>query len=160
MPQSPSALVHVPPDGGETVFLVGDTYTTLLSGEQTGGAYTLLEALVPAGTGPPPHIHHAEEEMFIMLDGVLSFHVGDATHEARAGTVIAVPRGTPHHFSNVGETPARMLFMYSPAGMEEMFAEIGTPGERGAQGPPLTEADVEAMVGVAEKYNFSIVPGP
>jgi hypothetical protein len=44
--------VHVPPDGGDTVFLVGDTYTTLLSGAQTDGTFTLLEALVPAHTGP------------------------------------------------------------------------------------------------------------
>jgi hypothetical protein len=44
--------VHVPPGGGDTVFFVGDTYTTLLSGAQTGGAFALLEALVPAHTGP------------------------------------------------------------------------------------------------------------
>jgi mannose-6-phosphate isomerase-like protein (cupin superfamily) len=84
-----SALpVHVPPEGGDTVFLVGDTYTTLLSGAQTGGAFTLLEALVPAHTGPPPHIHHAEDETFILLEGALSFRVADATYDARAGTVI------------------------------------------------------------------------
>ena len=52
MSEAPSlAPVHVPPDGGDTVFLVGDTYTTILSGAQTGGAFTLLEALVPPDTG-------------------------------------------------------------------------------------------------------------
>ncbi len=66
---SPLAPVHVPPDGGATVFLVGDTYTTLLSGAETGGAFTLLEALVPPDTGPPPHFHQAEDETFLLLDG-------------------------------------------------------------------------------------------
>ena len=56
---------HVPPGAGGTVYLLGDTYTTLLSGAHTGGTFSLLEALVPARTGPPPHIHHAEDETFI-----------------------------------------------------------------------------------------------
>jgi len=151
--------VHVPPDGGDTVFLVGDTYTTLLSGDQTGGAFALLEALVPAHTGPPPHRHIAADETFILLDGSLDFHVGDRVHQARPGTVVFVPRGTPHHFSNTGSGLAKMLFMYAPAGMEGMFAEIGTPGTRGVQGPPLAAEDVAAMVAVADKYRFSIIDG-
>ncbi len=71
--------VHVPADGGEAVFLVGDTYTTILSGAQTGGLFTLLEATVPRDTGPPPHIHHAEDETYVMLEGTLEFRVGDAS---------------------------------------------------------------------------------
>lgn len=148
--------VHVPPDGGSTVFLVGDTYTTLLSGAQTGGSFTLLEASVPPDTGPPPHVHHAEDETFVLLEGALTFRVGDQAHASTAGTTVFVPRGTPHSFVNVGRGAARMLFMYTPAGMEGMFAEIGTPGTRGLQAPPRTMADVEAIVAVAAKYRFSI----
>jgi quercetin dioxygenase-like cupin family protein len=149
--------VHVPPGGGDTVFFVGDTYTTLLSGAQTGGTFAMLEALVPAQTGPPPHIHHAEDETFILLDGVIDFHVADDVHRAEPGSVIFVPRGTQHHFSNAGDSVARMLFMYSPAGMEGMFAEIGSPGSRGVQAPPLSASDLEALARVADKYRFSIV---
>jgi quercetin dioxygenase-like cupin family protein len=149
--------VHVPPDGGSTVFLVGDTYTTLLTGAQTGGAFTLLEALVPPDTGPPPHAHHAEDETFVLLEGALTFRVGDEAHAASRGTTIFVPRDTVHSFTNVGAGAARMLFMYSPAGMEGMFAEIGTPGTRGVQAPPRTVADVEALISVAAKYRFSVV---
>jgi hypothetical protein len=49
-----------------------------------------------------------------------------------------------------------MLFMYSPAGMEGMFAEIGAPGTRGVQGPPRSAADVEALIAIAAKYRFTI----
>jgi quercetin dioxygenase-like cupin family protein len=149
--------VHVSPGAGDTVFLVGDTYTTLLSGAQTGGTFALLEALVPAQTGPPPHIHHAEDETFILLEGVLDLQVGDEVHRAEPNSVVFVPRGTVHHFSNVGDGLARMLFLYSPAGMERMFAEIGSPGTRGTQGPPLSPSDIEALARVAERYRFSIV---
>jgi quercetin dioxygenase-like cupin family protein len=149
--------VHVPAGAGDTVFLLGDTYTTLLSGAQTGGSFAMLEAHVPAQTGPPPHIHHAEDETFILLEGILDFHVADDLHRAEADSVIFVPRGTRHHFSNVGDGLARMLFLYSPAGMEGMFSEIGSPGTRGAQAPPLSASDLEALGSVAGKYRFSIV---
>jgi mannose-6-phosphate isomerase-like protein (cupin superfamily) len=151
--------VIVGPDGGDTVFLVGDTYTTLLTGAQTGGAFTLLEALVPPDTGPPPHHHNAEDETFILLDGEVSFRVGNDLCEARAGSVVFVPKGVVHSFRNKGTGVARMLFMYSPAGMEGMFAEIGAPGTRHVQAPPLDPADIARMMGVATKYRFTIVPG-
>lgn len=151
--------VIVPPAGGDTVFLVGDTYTTLLSGHQTGGTFTLLEALVPPDTGPPPHRHEAEDETFILVEGSIDFHLAGETHQAAAGSVIFVPKGAVHSFRNKGTGPAKMLFMYSPAGMEGMFTEIGKPGTRNVQAPPLDPADIAAMIAVAGKYKFTIVPG-
>jgi quercetin dioxygenase-like cupin family protein len=152
--------VFVSGDGGETVFLVGDTYTTLLSGAQTGGAFTLLEAIVPPETGPPPHAHQREDETFVMVEGSVEFHLEDQVLEAGPGAVVFVPRGAVHHFRNTGDQPAKMLFLYNPAGMDGMFAEIGSPGVRGEVGPPLSEADVAAMIAVSAKYNFTIAPPP
>lgn len=157
MTDEPTEAIHVPAGAGDTVFLLGDTYTTLLAGAHTGNAFALLEALVPPNTGPPPHAHHSEDETFVLLDGELDFHVGDDVHRALPGSVIFIPRGTVHHFANIGDGLAKMLFMYSPAGMEAMFPEIGAPGTRGVQAPPLTAADVQALAAVAAKYNFSIV---
>lgn len=151
------APVFVPAGAGDTVFLLGDTYTTLLTGAQTGGAFSLLEALVPPRTGPPPHRHNAEDETFVLLEGTLEIHVGDDAYRAEAGAVVLVPKGTVHHFANVGEGLAKMLFLYSPAGMEGMFPEIGAPGTRGVQAPPLTPEDVAALLGAAERYRFTVV---
>ena len=149
--------VHVPADGGESVFLVGDTYTTLLSGTQTGGVFTLLEALVLPEAGPPPHAHHGEEETFFLLQGHMVFTVagGDVPRPPRRNDLRA--ENVAHSYRNVGESPAKMVFMYSPAGMDAMFPEIGKPGRRGVVGPPLDPADLVAMAGVAEKYNFSFI---
>jgi quercetin dioxygenase-like cupin family protein len=149
--------VYVPADGGESVFLVGDTYTTLLSGTQTGGVFTLLEALVLPEAGPPPHAHNGEEETFFLLQGHMVFTVGGETYDAHPGSAIYVPRNVAHSYQNVGEGPAKMLFMYSPAGMDGMFPEIGTPGSRGVVGPPLSPADLAAMASVAQKYRFSFI---
>ncbi|MFJ3671098.1 cupin domain-containing protein [Streptomyces sp. NPDC090106] len=148
--------VHVPPDGGEPVFLVGDTYTTLLKSTQTNGELSLAEAVVPADAGPPPHAHNAESETFIVMEGQLIITAGDEEYEAQAGSVVYVPKGMRHSFRNLSRTrPARIYFLYTPGGMDGMFQEIGTPGVRGEVGPPLNEADVAAMAAVAGKYRFT-----
>jgi mannose-6-phosphate isomerase-like protein (cupin superfamily) len=158
MPSEKEAAVHVPPGEGETVWLLGDTYTLKISGEQTGGAFTLLEAVVPLGGGPPPHIHHLEDEVFVILEGELRVTMEGHTLPAPVGTVISVPKGTQHSYAAVGTVPVRMLFLYIPAGMEKMFGEIGTPAQPGVAAPPATQEDVANLLSAAAKYNFTIVP--
>jgi quercetin dioxygenase-like cupin family protein len=155
-----AAAIVVPPEGGAAVWLLGDTYTLKIAGEQTGGAFALLEALVPPQSGPPPHRHLREDETFVVLEGALEFTAPGHTVLAPAGTVIHVPRGTVHSYATVGTVPVRMLFLYAPAGMEHMFGEIGTPAQAGIAAPPLTSADVAKLLGAAPKYHFEIVePG-
>ena len=52
------------------------------AGEQSGGAYFAMEAFVPPGGGPPPHIHTLEEETFYVLDGRCGFRVGETGSRA------------------------------------------------------------------------------
>ncbi len=152
------AAIHVGPGEGRAVWLVGDTYTLKVAGAQTGGAFALLEALVPPGGGPPPHIHYREDETFVVLAGELTFSAAKRTVPVSAGAVLHVPKGTVHTFTNVGATPARMLFLYTPAGLDEMFAEIGTPARPGAAAPPPGPEDVAKLLAVATKYGFEILP--
>jgi len=129
-----------------------------LSGEQTGGTFSLSEAVVPPGGGPPPHMHYAEDETFVLLEGDLVLEADGRTLPAPVGTVLHVPKGTRPGFTNVGTTPARMLFLYTPAGMERMFAEIGTPATSGEPAPPPSQADVAKLMSVADKYQFELLP--
>jgi mannose-6-phosphate isomerase-like protein (cupin superfamily) len=122
--------VDVPAGGGSSVWLAGDVYTLKLPGTATGGAFTLLEAVVPLGGGPPPHVHDREDETFVVLEGELNLRVGAQEFAAPVGTVLHVPRGLRHSFRTVRATPARMLFHYAPAGMDGMLAEIGVPAGR------------------------------
>ncbi|MCT2590295.1 cupin domain-containing protein [Streptomyces sp. N2-109] len=148
--------VHVPVEGGSAVHLVGDTYTTLLDSGQTGGEFSLIEAIMPADAGPPPHTHHGESETFIVMEGELVITAGDDSYEVAPGGVVYVPKGVRHSFRNLSRTtPARIYFLYAPAGMDGMFAEIGSPGTRGVVGPPLNDADVQAMTALAGKYNYT-----
>ena len=149
--------ITIPPAGGAAVWLLGDTYTVKIAGEQTGSAFALLEALAPSQSGPPPHRHLREDETFVVLEGALEFRANGRTVSASAGTVIHVPRGTVHSYATVGATPVRMLFLYAPAGMERMFAEIGTPAQPGVPAPPLSAEDVAKLLSVAAKYHFEVV---
>lgn len=158
MSTAENEAITIAPGAGTTTWLLGDTYTLKISGAQTGGAFSLLEAVVPPGGGPPPHIHNAEDETFVILDGEIMFSTNAGTIAAPTGTVVHVPKGTKHSYATVGSTPVRMLFLYAPAGMEAMFDEIGTPAQPGVPAPPASPEDVAKLLSVAAKYNFTVLP--
>ena len=145
------------PGAGRTVAVVGDVYRFLATGEDTGGRYALWEAVVPPGGGPPPHAHSREEEGFYVLEGEITFTVGDQRLVAGAGTFANLPVGTPHSFTNEGGRPARMLISVAPAGLEQMFFEFGVPLPEGSTTAlPPTKEEIERLLAVAPKYGIEI----
>ncbi|MFC3737792.1 cupin domain-containing protein [Paractinoplanes deccanensis] len=122
---SRSLTVASPDAPGTThISLVGNTYTMLITGEQTNGRYCLIDMRVPDGGGPPPH-RHDFEEMFTILEGEIEFTFRGEKHVARAGSTVNIPANAPHNFRNVSGAPARMLCMCTPAGQDEYFMRIG-----------------------------------
>ena len=94
--------------------------------KDTLGAYSLTESIVQPSTGPVPHRHSREDESFYVLEGELEFRMGERGERrivAAPGTFVFAPRGIPHTFRNVGTTPARVLVIISPAGLEKFFEE-------------------------------------
>src|SRR5437764_6416928 len=120
------------PGEGRTVAVVGDVYRFLATGEDTNGRYAVWEAVVPPGSGPPPHVHSREEEGFYVLEGEVTFTVNGERVVATAGTFANMPVGTPHSFKNESDRPAKMLLSVAPAGLEQMFFEVGVPLAEGA----------------------------
>lgn len=145
-------LTHVSPDTDESLphlGVVGDTYTILVSGEDTAGRYTLIDMHVPPGGGPPPH-RHDFEEMFTILDGEIELTFRGVTAVARAGETVNVPANAPHVFRNAAEHPARLLCLCSPAGQEEFFRAVGVPlGTRTEPPPALDDAARSAFIAKA-----------
>jgi len=62
----------------------------------------------------PRHLHHSDDEAWYVLEGTLIVQVGDNDVEARAGSAVLVPRGTPHTYWNPGPGPARYLLIMPP----------------------------------------------
>jgi quercetin dioxygenase-like cupin family protein len=136
-------------------------YRFLATGADTNGKYALWEALVPPSGGPPPHVHSREEEGFYVLEGEITFTINDERVVAKAGTFANMPVGTPHSFKNEGDRPARMLISLAPAGLEQMFFEVGVPLAQGATtAPPPTKDEIEKLLAVAPGYGITILlPG-
>ena len=120
---SAARFLHRPVETGRAFWGPGDHYTFLVTGEESGGAYFVMEALVPPGGGPPPHIHTREDETFYLLEGQLEFLSGDETIVAGRGDFVSVPRGTVHRFKNTGDDTARVILTFTPAGIEHWFEE-------------------------------------
>jgi quercetin dioxygenase-like cupin family protein len=146
------------PDKSRTVAVVGDAYRFLATGDETGGRYALFEATVGPGGGPPPHVHSREEEGFYVLDGEIVFTVNGERVVAGAGTFTNMPIGTPHTFKNEADRPARMLVWVAPAGLEQMFFEVGVPLAEGATtAPPPTKEEIEKLLAAAPNYGIKIM---
>ena len=143
---------------GRTIAVVGDVYRFLATGEDTNGKYALWEAIVPPGGGPPPHVHSREEEGFYILEGESTFTIGERRLVATAGMFANMPVGTPHSFKNESGQAARMLISIAPAGLEQMFFEVGQPVPEGAQtAPPPTNAEIERLLALAPRYGIEIL---
>jgi quercetin dioxygenase-like cupin family protein len=135
--------------------MAGDVYTFLATGDDTGGAYCLMEFLVPPGGGPPPHRQTREDEGFTVLEGQFTFHLDGRVIPLGPGDFVNVPRGALHHFRGEGPGMGRMLVINAPAGVEKFFAEVGVPvADRHAQAPPLSEAEIARMRELAPHYGI------
>lgn len=154
-------MIQCGPGEGPAFSAAGDVYRFLATGEQTGGAYVLSEARVLPGGGPPPHIHHREDEAFFVLEGEITFTLGGRKVVAKPGTFIQGPRGIPHAFKNESHVPARMLILVTPPGFEKFMAEIAQPVPSFDSPPvPVTPADIQKLLAVAPNYGIEILPPP
>jgi quercetin dioxygenase-like cupin family protein len=151
-------LLHRPVSTGPAYWGPGDRYTFLVTGEESGGAYFAMEAYVPPGGGPPPHIHTREDETFYVLEGQLEFLLGEETIVAGVGDFVSVPRGTVHCFHNPGTETARLLLTFTPAGIEGFFKETLDPAPTDSEDVPDNLDEVAARyVEAAPRYGMEFV---
>ncbi len=155
------APITIAETDGQHLSVVGDTYRIVMPGTQTGGAYAAIDMLIPPNGGPGPHAHAGFQESFYVLDGEIEVRSEDGVYIAKKGAFVNIPLGgIVHSFKNKTDTLAHMLCIVVPAGLEEMFLEIGKPIKAGEFLPPpqLAPADMEKMTAIAEKYGQKLYP--
>ena len=153
-------LLHRPVATGPAFWGPGDHYTFLVTGEESGGAYFAMEALVPPGGGPPPHIHTREDETFYVLEGEVEFLLGDETIDAGPGDFVNIPRGTVHRFKNTGSETVKLILTFTPAGIENWFVETldQAPNDVAIEDVPDNLDEVTARyVEAAPRYGLEFV---
>lgn len=143
------------------VGVVGDTYTILLTGNDTDGRYCLVDMHVPPGGGPPPHRHDFEES-FTVLEGEIELTFRGQKSVARVGETVNIPANAPHQFHNASDQPARLLCICAPAGQEEFFREVGIPIATRTAPPPKLDDDAQAKFmakaeALAPKYRTELL---
>lgn len=145
---------------GEAVWLLGALMELRLNGEQTGGRLSLSEHHLPHGPASPLHAQPNEDETFYVLDGDLRYWIDGRWHAATVGSVVFVPRGTPHAF-RVDSQTARVLVINNPAGHERFFRAAGAPAqERRLPDPPAGPPDMAALGAAAADAGFEILGPP
>ena len=137
--------------------------TIKASSEQTGGKYSVVEILAPDGYGSVVHVHHREDEGFYILEGEMNFYVGDQMIKAHPGSYLFGPKDVPHAFT-VESGPARLLFVFSPAGLEGLIREMGEPARSLTVPPQLDEepdeAERERIAAIGTRYGAEILGPP
>jgi len=153
------------PGEGEAWWWFGGLATIKATGEQTDGRYSLVEILVPEFPKEEGllHVHHFEDEGFYILEGEMTFYVGEQTIKARPGSFLFGPKDVPHAFT-VDSGPARLLFVLSPAGMEGAIREMGEPARALTVPPqseePPDEAEMGRLMAIAERYGGEMLGPP
>ncbi len=148
----------VGPLEGKTIDFGGFGVRFVVRGEETGGAFALVEhPLAPRALAAPLHRHSREDEFSYVLEGRMGALLGDRVVEAGAGDFVFKRRGEWHSFWNPADEPARILELISPAGFEGYFDELEEILVPDA--PP----DFEALARLQERYGLELdsasVPG-
>ena len=148
---TPSARL-VRPGEGNRVRAFGNEIEFMLSGEQTADSLTVGLASVPAGNGPPPHVHYGEDELFLILEGEYRIYLNGDWTTVGPGTVVYLPRGSVHTFQVAGDKPGRHWTLQTSSGFERYFAQAAEIFA--APGKP----DLARLAAITKEYGAEFVP--
>jgi mannose-6-phosphate isomerase-like protein (cupin superfamily) len=145
--------VHISADGGNKINVLGIPMVIRVHGRDTGGVVSAVESHDVPGGGPPPHIHHREDEMFQILEGEYEFIVDGKSIAAKPGTTIFAPRGVPHTYRYLGKTPGRLMCVITPSGFEGFFEEISALS-------PQLQQDIPQVIEIGKRFGLEFPPPP
>ena len=143
--------------GADEVWWLDSTVDIKLTAAQTDGHVGMWVWVARRGAAAPLHVHHREDEQFLVVDGQIRFFIGEQRLDAQAGDLVFLPREVPHAYLVTSET-SRGVGTATPGGFESFFTELGTPVEPGAPAPPPPAID--AMTAAAGRRGIEILGPP
>ncbi|MGO8870155.1 MAG: quercetin 2,3-dioxygenase [Acidimicrobiales bacterium] len=151
---------------GESLWFADSLLSYKVTGDQTQGQLAVAEVRAPRGSGSPSHRHRNEDEAWYVLDGDLTFWLGDDSRTATTGDFVFGPRGEQHRF-RVDSEEAHFLILVTPAGFEDFTRACGWPATARTLPPPdlplhqppdLPLHQEEELVAAAERHGLEISP--
>ena len=132
---------------GRRLPVIGHEITVKLTAADTAGGAYVFEDVCPPGVGVPLHVHEREDEILTVLEGEYEIFLDGKTYTAHKGAVANFPRFVAHAFRNIGQQPARALFVVTPAeSFARFFEELSALPPNA---PPAMIAEVFARYGMA-----------
>ncbi len=154
---SSSGAYFVEPGRADLRWMGGTATQFLATGQLTGGKFAMIDERAPRGVGAPLHRHAADDESFYVLEGELSFFLGDAPpHRGGPGAFVHVPAGAVHGFRIESET-ARYLILTTVRHGE--FYKAITLASREGGLPPIEKVDGETVNRACREYGVEFI-GP
>lgn len=154
-----STAMSQQPGEGRMIGVGPNRITFLLGGEQTGGAFSLIQYEVAPRFEAPPTLHYHTKESWAgyILEGTLGFQIGERTVRLTAGSSLLIPARTPFKWWNEEDKPARALFYYFPAGFEQYFADVEEALKDFPPGPLDIQKAMPRLLPLWEKYGIKTV---
>ncbi|WP_115461302.1 cupin domain-containing protein [Winogradskyella aurantiaca] len=141
-------------DSSNTMWVLGHKITP----HDTSGDYDLMVAETPPNVpGPPPHLHNAYKESFLIIEGELEFFVNGKTQVVRAGESVDIPPKTLHTFNNKTNQTCKWINIHSPKGFRTFFNELGVPDtEANAVEKSVAPELIQKVIQTASDYDMII----
>jgi quercetin dioxygenase-like cupin family protein len=150
------ATQNIPaPASDQELWVMGQHVTLKLCNRDTDGNACVCEGSVTPGTGIPKHAHAREDELFYVLEGTCQFVLDGQSILAGPGTLVHVPKGAMHGFSNPGSNPVRFVNIHTPGGFEDFFLECGVECTDRAN-PPTEPIDVPRALEVMKRHGMTL----
>ncbi len=152
-----SQAVYLPAGQGPALQVLSQIIVFKMKAEAS--SYTLLESIDQPHSGPPPHVHHTQDEAFYILEGQYEFLCGEENITAGPGSFVHIPKNTVHTLQNIGDSPARALVLLTPPGpLERFFEEVGDP-VTGSTTPtaPTAPPDIDKLMASARRNQMEIL---
>ncbi len=137
-----------------------DGTATIRASQSDDGGVSVIEMAMPEGSMPPPHIHDEDETVYV-LEGWMTFYVGDKTIPAGPGERVELRRGVPHTYRADSFGGARWASLTARGRYEAFVRELGRPVDAPSEGPALqTLAELVAFTTAAARNGIEIVGAP
>src|SRR5215218_9449198 len=147
-------------DEGEARWWFGALAEIKATAADTGGQMTIVEVTEHPGAEAPLHVHRRDDEGFWVLEGDVTFEVGDTTIEASVGDYVFGPRDIPHRFT-VGDRGCRMLFILVPGGIENVIRATSEPAQSRTLPPPSdaepTAEEVDGLKAIVKEHGYELL---
>ena len=142
-----------------STWYMGILLTNLVGKQDTNGTFSLLEATLAPGNEPPPHMHSRKDELFYVLEGEFDTYVGEEAFKVTKGECIFLPKFKPHAFV-IRSLRLRMLILYTPGGVEEVFRKVSSPAqhlEPPTEALTYSQSDLEQTARRFSEYGVQIL---